>query len=636
MNAVSPRPHRGLAQILLVLFSVSCSEDVAEDIPPPDPEEPDTRISLNFVDVTLDRIEGLVPLDGRLATTADLDGDGDRDVIMGTEVDLRIVVNGGDGTFSIAELGEDREPVFTNQVIAADFDGDGLTDLFEVNAYHAPNRLLVNVGDLQFEDRLGVPLDEGHSVGADSCDLEGDGDPDLVVVNWESSDPPSDAHVEILINDGAGVFTSLGPERMGETVFDAYGVACGDLDDDGAPDLFLSSVHEQHRLYINDGLGVLRLASAEALPVLDEPQGRVPALGDLDGDGDTDIFVPGWYQDLVLLNRGDGTFVDYTVFMLGTEDEPSYSAEIGDLDLDGFDDLVVANRPGAVRVYRNDGEGRLYDYSSTIADNPAGDLTTGVAVADLDGDGDLDLLTSRDGGRFPRLLLNWSPEPADDRDADGVPDAVDNCPDDANADQRNRDVHHFACDSPEDCLERTGCDLAWGASAYLVCADAARTWDGAREACAAVGSDLVVLEDAAENDLVYEASGSDMTIGLTDALVEGSFEWVDGQPAAFTHWGEGQPDDAGDGEDCVELWPDGVWNDIPCDIEQGFVCEDEPVRWPLDPGDACDTCPDHHDPDQADADADGAGDPCDNCPTTFNPDQADADGDGTGDACDLD
>lgn len=595
-----------------------------------------TGIEMAFVDVTLDRIEGVSGLDGRLVSAGDLDGDGDLDVVQGTEADLRIHVNAGDGFFEVRTLDEEREAAFTNQVIVADLDGDGLQDLFEVNAYHVPNRLLVNAGDLSFEDRLGVPLDEGHSVSAAACDLDGDDDLDLVVANWETADPPADAHVDVLINDGSGTFTSEGSARMGETAFDVYGVACGDLDGDGSADLFLSSVHAQHRLYLNDGAGVLRLASADALPEQDDPQGRVPALGDLDGDGTTDVYVPGWHQDLVLLNAGNGTFVDYTDFVIGPEDDPSYSAVVADLDLDGLNDVVVANRPGGVRVYHNDGEGRLYDYSSTVAHNPVDDITSGVAAADLDGDGDLDLFTSRDSGRTPRLLLNWFPESTADNDGDGVPDPADNCPDDANADQRNRDSFHFGCDTADDCTARTGCDLVSGSSAHLVCDGTSMTWDAARESCLALGGDLVVIDDTRENAAVFESSGTDFHIGLSDTAAEGTFEWVDGQPLTYSNWGEAQPDDNGDGEDCVELWPEGTWNDIPCDVEQGHVCEDEPIRWPLDPGDACDVCPDVYDPGQEDGDSDGAGDSCDNCPTTFNPDQADADGDGTGDACDPD
>jgi len=138
--------------------------------------------------------------------------------------------------------------------------------------------------------------------------------------------------------------------------------------------------------------------------------------------------------------------------------------------------------------------------------------------------------------------------------------------------------------------------------------------------CRDLGGELATIEDATENEFVVGLLEEPAWIGLHDRMLEGEHGWVGGQPSGFRVWGDGQPDDLEAGEDCVEIGANGTWSDQPCTAELAFVCEGEATEG-ADPGDACDVCPEVHDPEQGDLDGDGTGDACD----------ADRDGDGVED-----
>lgn len=128
-------------------------------------------------------------------------------------------------------------------------------------------------------------------------------------------------------------------------------------------------------------------------------------MGDVDGDGDLDILVAMEFsQNLLLINRGDGTFTD------GSDQLPdavhdSEDIALGDFDADGDLDAVIVSEDDQTDLYyRNDGEGRF-----VIADLPPAAITNGIAQGDVDHDGDIDLVLANathnalwlnDGGSF--------------------------------------------------------------------------------------------------------------------------------------------------------------------------------------------------------------------------------------------
>uniref|UniRef100_A0A3B3X1Q6 C-type lectin domain-containing protein n=1 Tax=Poecilia mexicana TaxID=48701 RepID=A0A3B3X1Q6_9TELE len=105
------------------------------------------------------------------------------------------------------------------------------------------------------------------------------------------------------------------------------------------------------------------------------------------------------------------------------------------------------------------------------------------------------------------------------------------------------------------------------------------SWDNARADCRSRGGDLVVINDDDEQKFVLTFSEKSPWIGLKEET-EGSWKWVDGTPLSSElkkYWGQGQPDNAGGGEACAQIWENyKTWNDNKCDDSFLWICEKAP------------------------------------------------------------
>lgn len=116
------------------------------------------------------------------------------------------------------------------------------------------------------------------------------------------------------------------------------------------------------------------------------------------------------------------------------------------------------------------------------------------------------------------------------------------------------------------------------AGTAVFCADG-RSYNDAEADCVARGGHLLSIHNATMQNLaVAVAFGieifDDWWIGLNDRAAEGTFLWTDGSPVDFTQWGDQEPNDAGDNEDCANLSSEigGYWNDLPCDEQHSYIC----------------------------------------------------------------
>lgn len=277
-------------------------------------------------------------------------------------------------------------------------------------------------------------------------DLDLDGDPDLLL---ETSDGGA-----VLFNERGHSF-SMSSARMPS----AEASVLGDLDGDGVPER-VTVVRGQLQVMFNEGPTFAAAPDAGSLPVpptrfltladvdhdsdldvivattavvdgvalrlflnlhgtLTEVIGGLPgspvqpvlalAAGDLDGNGSVDLVAVSAGQDRLLINDGAAHFFDATVAQFPVDNSIGSSVVLVDLDLDRDLDVVIGNVGATTRLYLNDGKGRFGDHTPLL---PVGAQTIArVDTADLDGDGDSDLIVLPTAAEDAHLYLSVEPRP---------------------------------------------------------------------------------------------------------------------------------------------------------------------------------------------------------------------------------
>jgi hypothetical protein len=189
------------------------------------------------------------------------------------------------------------------------------------------------------------------------------------------------------------------------------GVALCDLDGDGDDDIVATgSLNGQIVLFANIGGTFINRTSTSGLPAVSKVSGVVAA--DYDGDGDLDLFVTRWLQSAMLFrNNGNLNFTNVTSAAgLSGNSGAGAGCAFGDFDGDGDLDLAIANRTGTLsnmlrnRFFRNNGSGTFTEISQQLGVDDGG-ASFQCLLQDFDRDGDADLYVSNDKG-FPGLSWN--------------------------------------------------------------------------------------------------------------------------------------------------------------------------------------------------------------------------------------
>ena len=334
---------------------------------------------------------------------ADLDGDGDLDVLSASWDDDKIAWYANDGT---GQFGPQQ--VITTAadsascVYAADLDADGDLDVLSASCDDNKIAWYANDGTGQFgpQQVITTAADGANCVYA--ADLDGDGDLDVLSASsfyWEWGDGYIDDKIAWYANDGTGHF---GPQQVITT--EAHSANCvyaADLDGDGDLDV-LSASQEDDKIawYANDDSG--QFGSQQVVSTSPANGADSVRAADLDGDGDTDVLSASQWDNKIAWYANDGTGHFGSQQVITTEADGASCVYVADLDGDGDLDVLSASfGDDKIAWYANDGRGQFgpQQVITTEADG-----AKSVYAADLDGDGDLDVLSASLGPYYDYKL----------------------------------------------------------------------------------------------------------------------------------------------------------------------------------------------------------------------------------------
>ena len=323
---------------------------------------------------------------------ADINGDGVLDIVWASSsTDTgRILLGDGNGGFTPTAAGAfGQYHAYTRDIECADVDGDGDPDIL-VGASEQPglnpptSRLFRNVNG----SFVAVPFPSVYGQVVRLRDLDGDGDLDAVLVGYGT--------ITVATNDGTGAFTAV----AGSVPYNAYDprfVHVADFDGDADPDLLVEygSYPTGTHLFRNLGNAMFQ-DQAITLPF------GLQCAADLDGDGDVDLLAESTANTPMLLHRNDGSGAfgtsPFPALLSGDAGYVSFFRTIAaeDLDQDGRVDLVVDDRWGQWRgqglpsiLWNRSG---LTFVAVPFVDVPYAGFPSGFYDIDLDGDRDLVVL----------------------------------------------------------------------------------------------------------------------------------------------------------------------------------------------------------------------------------------------------
>jgi len=321
----------------------------------------------------------------------------------------RLYMNDGLGNFEAAN--NLFEPINGGSIAFADIDGDNDLDVLIVGVNSSFDRsvlLYINDGMGNFNEANDTPfMGVGGAVGF--ADVNGDGDQDALIIGSNNTGAPT---AVLYTNDGTGIFS-----RVGIPFEDVHSgsIAFADIDGDGDEDVLVTGDNNSTipiaKLYKNNGIGVF--SEVKNTPFEGLWWGSV-AFADVDGDDDLDALLAGHITHdpssvvtKLYLNDGVGNFtiVPDTSFEGVTESSIAFA----DIDSDGDLDVLLAGRNDSydesTKLYTNDGMGNF----SEVANTPFQAVRySSIAFADIDGDNDQDVLITGEYSfdDYTKLYLN--------------------------------------------------------------------------------------------------------------------------------------------------------------------------------------------------------------------------------------
>lgn len=286
------------------------------------------------------------------ASLADFDNDGDIDIYVTNWYGKvnRFYENDGSGHFTASSNATVNSSTYSETATWGDYDADGLLDIFVTNSEGGSkaNVLYRNVDGGEFSKQNGTPWSGRQNISrnANWIDYDNDGDMDIYITN------EGNQVNELYTNDGSGKFSFVTEDIVINRAYATMTSSWGDIDNDGDLDLFLGNAgyfsERANALFRNQGNGQF-VAITEG----DAPNANgcnySSSFGDVDNDGDLDLLVTSAFcdsdklKDILYLNDGTGIFQTAANPLPGDQNVASYGAAMGDVNKDGFLDLIIAH-----------------------------------------------------------------------------------------------------------------------------------------------------------------------------------------------------------------------------------------------------------------------------------------------------
>ena len=370
------------------------------------------------------------------ASVCDLDNDGDLDIVwangqgfssQGVALKLRVFINDGTGIYtdeSDLRVGAGTPPVafsgWSRGVEFGDCDNDGDWDMIVAQDFNKRPQLFINglggpsgdqLGYFKNETTTRLPNITMSSARSQFGDVDNDGDLDLIFCHAGATSRFGTGQPQIFLNNGAGVYSNATATNFpAQLVTDQQDILFADVDNDFDLDVHVGTRSGTSKLWINNGAGVY----SNLTPFPGGSNAYSYDFGDMDGDGDLDIFGAQGGAEILLKNNNPSTaWINATAELSPNTGIDDNDSKWYDYDNDGDNDIIIGSLGATERLYRNNGSLAGADFTLISGVLPAiQNATLDIKVADFNNDGKYDYITAQgeSGSFIDRIYINIGPD----------------------------------------------------------------------------------------------------------------------------------------------------------------------------------------------------------------------------------